>query len=339
MTTGRSCRRSRSGSKFWRVRSQHGYLGSSEAYTAWSATGTFSVPSVSLRMSAVTFPELKFSGGEARGSIHLTGPAPAGGATVTFSTSHPALLPELPESRQITAGESSGHVLVFPTGAPNSARGMRVGFVTAPTPVTVTATYNGTSASTTITLLPPTLNDTPLQLFPVKATGGADMLGIVDLEVGCFAGFCDGLAPPGGFEVNLSSSSPAAIVPATHTIPAGAGGDGFPIRTTAVQKRTHVTITARAGGRSANWTLTLTPAPEPDSLNLVPASTVNGSQGQVIIPLSELAGYDQRVRVTSSNPAVAAVPEFATVNASTDAGSLRHHHRQPCRRRRTSPSR
>ena len=63
--------------------------------------------------------------------------------------------------------------------------------------MTVTATYNGTSASTTITIVPPKLNDTPFQLFPVKATGGAHMDGIVDLEIGCFAGFCDGLAPPG----------------------------------------------------------------------------------------------------------------------------------------------
>lgn len=309
-----------SGSKFWRVRSQHGYLGSSQAYTDWSATGTFSVSPVSLRMSAVTFPERKYSGGEAIGGIHLTGPAPAGGATVTFSTSHPALLPELPESRFIAAGTSSSNVLVYPTGFPNSGRGMRVGFVTTPTPVTVTATYNGTSASTTITLLPPTLNDTPLQLSPVKATGGADLFGIVDLEVGCFAGICDGLAPPGGFVVNLSSSSPAAIVPATHTLLSGAGGDSFPIRTTAVQKRTHVTISARAGGATASWTLTLTPSPEPDSLRLVPASTADGSQGQVFIPLSEMAGYDQRVQVTSSNPAVASVPEFATINASTTLG-------------------
>jgi hypothetical protein len=308
------------GSKFWRVRSQHGYSGASEAYTAWSATGTFTVPAGTLGMGAVTFPAQEFSGGESRGSIDLTGPAPSGGATVELSTSHPALLPELPASRQIAADTSSSLVLVAPTGATNSLRGMRVGFVTTPTPVTVTATYNGTSASTTITLLPPTLNDTPLQLSPVKMTGGTDTTGIVDLEVGCFAGFCDGLAPPGGFQVNLSSSSPAATVPATFTIPAGAGGDAFPIRTTPVAKPTHVTISAQAGGATASWTLTLTPAPEPDSLRLVPASTTNGSQGQVTIPASEMAGYDQRVQVTSSNPAVASVPEFATVNASTQLG-------------------
>ena len=218
------------GTKFWRVRSQHGYIGSTEAYTAWSATGTFTVLATPLRMGAVTFPSPKFSGGEARGSVEITGGRAGGGATVTLTTSHPSLLPELPSSTFITAGDSSANVLVAPTGFPNSLRGVRVGFVTTPTTVTVTATYDGTSASTTITIVPPKLNDTPFQLFPVKATGGADMDGIVDLEVGCFAGFCDGLAPPGGFRVNLSSSSPAATVPATITIPGGAGGDRVPDR-------------------------------------------------------------------------------------------------------------
>jgi hypothetical protein len=308
------------GSKFWRVRSQHGYVGSTEAYTDWSTTGTFTISSGALGVGALTFPTQKFSGGEARGTIDLTGLAPPGGATVALTTSHPALLPELPTSRQVPAGSSSANVLVAPTGSPNSLRGMRVGFVTTPTPVTVTATYNGTSSSTTITVLPPRLNDTPLQLFPVKATGGSDLVGIVDLEVGCFAGFCDGLAPPSGFTVNLSSSSPAATVPATLTIPAGAGGDSFPIRTTSVPKRTQVTISARAGGVTANWFLTLTPSPEPDRLTLLPSSTTEGSQGQVVIPLSEVAGHDQRVQVTSSNPAVASVPAFATVNASTELG-------------------
>ena len=308
------------GSKFWRVRSQLGYIGATEAYTAWSATGTFTVLATPLRMAAVTFPATKFSGGEARGSLDLTGPAPAGGATVTLTTSHPDLLPELPEFREIVAGESSREVLVAPTGFSNSLRGMRVGYVTTPTTVTVTATYNGTSASTAITLLPPRLNDTPLQLAPLQMTGGAESIGIVDLEVGCFAGFCDGLAPPGGFGMSLASSSPAATVPATFTLLEGQGGNSFPIQTSPVTKVTHLTITARAGTATANWRLTLTPAPEPDSLTLQPASTDNGSQGIVRIPLSALVGHDQLVRVTSSNPGVASVPEFATINAATDFG-------------------
>ncbi|MCU1378889.1 MAG: hypothetical protein JWN29_1872 [Acidimicrobiales bacterium] len=308
------------GTKFWRVRSQYGYIGADEAYTAWSATGTFTVAATPLRMGAVTFPATKFSGGEARGSIDLTGPAPAGGATVALTTTHPDLLPELPASRQIAAGTSSSQVLVAPTGATNSLRGMRVGYVTTPTTVTVTATYNGTSVSTTITLLPPRLNDTPLQLFPVKATGGTELFGIVDLEVGCFAGFCDGLAPPGGFPVSLSSSSPAATVPATVTIPAAAGGTQFSIQTSPVSTVTIVTITARAGDAIANWRITLTPPPAPSSLTLDPVETDNGSRGIVRIPLSSMVGHDQQLRLTSSNPLVASVPAFVTIPASSESG-------------------
>ena len=308
------------GTKFWRVRSQHGYIGADPAYTAFSSTGTFTVQATPVRMGAITFPPTKFSGGEARGTLEVTGNAPAGGATVSLTTDRADLLPELPSSRVIPAGTSSIDVLVAPTGFPNSLRGMRVGFVTTPTPVTVTATYNGASVSATITIVPPKLNDTPFQLFPVKATGGADMLGIVDLEVGCFAGFCDGLAPPGGFLVNLSSSSPAAIVPATMTIPAGAGGDQFPIRTTSVAKTTIVTITAQAGGATANWQLTLTPPPAADSFTLDPVETASGSRGIVRIPLASILGHDQLVQVTSSNPQVASVPAFATIPASTEFG-------------------
>ncbi len=308
------------GTKFWRVRSQHGYIGSTAAHTAWSATGTFTVLATPLRMGAVTFPSPKFSGGEARGSVEITGAAPAGGATVALTASNPNLLPELPASVFITAGESSANVLVAPTGFPNSLRGMRVGFVTTPTPVTVTATYNGTSASTTITIVPPKLNDTPFQLFPVKATGGAHMDGIVDLEIGCFAGFCDGLAPPGGFVVNLSSSSPAATVPPSMTIPGGAGGDGFPIATSPVSAVTILTITAQAGDATAKWYLELTPPPAPDSLALDPIETAGGSRGIVRIPLSSMRGHDQILRLTSSNPAVATVPEFVTIPASTETG-------------------
>ncbi|MEO8265678.1 MAG: hypothetical protein ABI706_09240 [Ilumatobacteraceae bacterium] len=310
------------GTKFWRVRSQHGYVGADPAYTAFTTSGTFTVLATPLRMGAVTFPSTKFSGGEALGTLELTGAAPAGGATVALTASDPSLVPELPASRTVPAGTSSIQVLVAPTGTTNSLRPMRVGFVTAPTPVTITATYNGSAVSWTITILPPQLNDTPFQLFPQNATGGADMLGIVDLEVGCFAGFCDGLAPAGGFVVNLSSSSPSATVPATMTIPAGAGGDQFPIHTTPVTKLTIVTITARAGGVAANWQIRLTPPPAPATFSLDPIDTASGSRGIIQIPLASILGHDQLVQVTSSNPQVASVPPFATIPASNDFGSF-----------------
>ena len=308
------------GAKFWRVRSQHGYIGANPAYTAWSAVGSFTILSTPLRMGAVSFPTPKFSGGEARGFAELTGPAPAGGAVVTLTSSNPALTPELPDSRTVPAGSSDVNILVFPTGFSNSGRGMRVGFVTTPTPVTVTATYNGSSVSTTITILPPALNDTPLQLCEVKVTGGASTCGILDLEVGCFAGFCDGLAPPGGFTVSLSSSSPDAIVPPTFTLTSGQGGNSFPIDTAPVPAVKIVTITATAGGRTTHIQYTLTPAPPPDSLTLQPVTTSSGSQGIVRIPPWARLGHAQVLRVTSGNPGVASVPALVTVPASTDIG-------------------
>ena len=50
------------------------------------------------------------------------------------------------------------------------------------------------------------------------------------------------------------------------------------------------------------------PSPAPDSLTLDPVETANGSRGIVRIPLSAMRGHDQTLRLTSSNPAVAAVP-------------------------------
>jgi hypothetical protein len=61
------------GTKFWRVRSQHGYIGVDPAFTAFSATGTFTVLATPLRMGAVTFISAnKFSGGEAPGTLEIT---------------------------------------------------------------------------------------------------------------------------------------------------------------------------------------------------------------------------------------------------------------------------
>lgn len=85
-------------------------------------------------------------------------------------------------------------------------------------------------------------------------------------------------------------------------------------------RATTLTITAQAGDATANWYLVLTPPPAPDSLTLDPVETANGSRGVVRIPLSAMTGHDQLLRLTSSNPAVASVPEFMTVPASTEGG-------------------
>jgi hypothetical protein len=291
-----------SGPKFWRVLSQHGLSSpTTNANTAFSSTGTFTIasePSTPVSIVPRGNSDLvMYSGAFGFIAVQLTAGVPDGGATLALSSSHPAVLP-VPATLSVQGGHAWTQ---FP---------INVGQVTSPTVVTLTATLNGASASSQVTVRPPTLNDQILQSV-VRATGGTTMSGWVNLEGG-------GLAGANGFPVNLSTDSSAASVPATVTIPAGAGGTSFPIQTSPVTSDTTVTITASAGSVTSSWKITLTAEPSPKSLLVRPASTTNGSQG--VVNAAEGVGHEQIMRLASSNPSLAAVPDTVTVSASSGIG-------------------
>jgi hypothetical protein len=102
------------------------------------------------------------------------------------------------------------------------------------------------------------------------------------------------------------------------TIPAGVSGTSFPIQTSPVTATTVATITASSGGVVTRWKITLTSEPAPTGFFVRPISTTNGSQG--VVTTAEGVGHDQVVRVTSSNPALAAVPDTVTVTAVSGIG-------------------
>jgi hypothetical protein len=290
-----------SGPKFWRVLSQHGLSSpTTNAVTDWSSTGQFTIssaPSTPVSVTVRGTPGFEYSGAERRVAVQLTAGVPPGGASVALSSSHPALAP-VPATLSMPGTHAWSEFPIF------------FGQVTSPTVITLTATLNGVSASSQFTLRPPTLNNETLQP-EVRATGGATMTGWVDLEGG-------GLAGPGGFQVNLSTNSSAAAVPATVTIPAGVSGTGFSIQTSPVASTTVVTVTATSEGVTNQWQITLTPAPAPTDFFVRPMSTTNGSQG--VVKVAEGMGQDQLVQVASSNPALAAVPSSATVFAGSGVG-------------------
>ncbi|WP_156385607.1 hypothetical protein [Ramlibacter sp. Leaf400] len=301
------------GPKFWRVLSQHGLSSldprtgaSTNANTEWSATGRFTVsaaPPVPVAITTVggALPQSVYGGPGRHVGVQLTAVAPTGGATVALTSSNPGLVP-VPATLTVGAGFAENSIAI------------PIGQVTAPTPVVLTATLNGASLSRQLTVLPPTLNDDPLQSGPTRATGGATMSGYVDLEGGAFPG----VAPAGGFIVNLSTNSAAAIVPNSVTIPAGSIGAGFSIQTSPVPTSTVVTVTASAGGVTTQWPITLEPAAAPTSFFVRPMSTTNGSQG--VVTAAEGTGFDQLLQVTSSNPALASVPAVVTVSAGSGVG-------------------
>jgi len=300
------------GPKFWRVLSQHGLSSldpqtgaSTNANTAWSTTGRFTVSSapaipVAITMVGGALPQAVYGGPGRPVGVQLSAVAPAGGATVALSSSNPTLVP-VPSTITVAAGLAENSVAI------------PIGQVTAPTAVMLTATLNGASISRQITVLPPTLNDDPLQPM-TRATGGATMHGYVDLEGGAYRG----VAPAGGFIVNLSTNSPAAVVPNAVTIPAGSIGVGFSFQTSPVQAGTVVTITASAGGVSTQWPIRLEPAAAPTSFVVRPLSTTNGSQG--VVTAGEGAGFEQVLQVSSSNPTLASVPSTVTVSAGSGIG-------------------
>jgi subtilase family serine protease len=207
-------------------------------YNGASKTASVTVaPLVLPSLTSVTVTPSVASGTLAALEITLSGPAPAGGASVSLKSSDAAF--PVPASISIRAGMSDGGLYALTKTVPAS------------TPVTVTATYNGASKTASFTLMAAVLPSlTSLTVTPSSLTGGS----AAELVIGL-----SGFPPPGGPPVTLSSSSAAFPVPASVTN-LGTGGVLFFVRTTAVTVTTSVTVTATYNGASKTANVTLLPA-------------------------------------------------------------------------------
>ena len=238
-------------------------------------------------------------GGDATGGkIVLTGPAPAGGFTVSLSSSDPAVT--VPASVTIGAGEARA-TFAITTAA-----------VTADTPVTITAAGGGCTKTATLTVKAVTVSR--LSVAPTAVMGGRSAAGWLRLNTPARAG---------GVVVALSSSDASVGVPASVAIAAGATTAAFPITTSAVAANTAVTITAACGGASRIAMLTVK-APTPYLLVVSPASIIGGYPvvgSRVLLNAPAPAG-GLVVALESSNPAVANVPATVTVPAGTTCGTF-----------------
>ena len=146
---------------------------------------------------------------------------------------------------------------------------------------------------------------------PSSVTGGTSAQGTVTLT---------GAAPADGAAISLSSSNPAVVgVPASTTIAAGATSATFAVTSSTVTANTSATVTATYNGTSRTAAITITPEPPPASLQGVsvsPASVTGGTSAQGTVTLTGAApAGGAAVSLTSSNPAVAAVPASTTIAA------------------------
>src|SRR5205807_1144689 len=154
-----------------------------------------------------------------------------------------------------------------------------------------------------------------LTLNPTSVTGGGPQpsIGTVTLS---------GLAPAGGTQVSLSSSSALASIPPSVVVPAESTTATFTVNTSAVATSTVITISASYGGASKSASLTVTP-PTVASLTLNPTSVVGGVQsstGTVTLSGPAPAGGAQ-VTLSSGNGA-ANVPAIVTVPAGSSSATF-----------------
>ncbi len=236
------------------------------------------------------------SGGKTMGgaTVTLDGPAPAAGAVVTLTSSQPALATP-PATVTVPGGATASAAFTVPTG-----------FVTAATPVAITATYGGVSKVVTINLKP-----TALLVFSLStaAVAGGRAIGGGSVTL-------DGPAPPAGAVITLTSAnSEAAIPPATVTIPGGATASAaFTVPTGFVTTATPVAITATYGGVSKVVTVNVGPtAVHSLSLSTTPIPGGKPIGGARVTLDGPAAPAGAVVSLSSSNPAVASPPGIVTV--------------------------
>jgi hypothetical protein len=271
----------------------------SATYNSVTQTATLTVTAPVAALTAVSVDPITVLGGDAStGTVTLDNPAPAGRAVVALSSSDPAA--QVPATVMVEAGQTSA---TFPvTTSP----------VAADTQVTVSATYNSVTQTAALTVTAATIS--PLNLSPATLLGGNPSTGAVTLN---------GQAPAGGAVVTLSSSDPAAQVPATVTVEAGQTSATFPVTTSPVAADTQVTISALYNAVTQTATLTVTaPVAALASVTVDPATVLgaNPSTGTVTLDLPAPVG-GASVALSTSDPA-AQVPATVTVEAGQTTGTF-----------------
>jgi len=197
------------------------------------------------------------------GTVTLSEPAPATGATVTISDTLAEATP--PASVRFPAGAVTRSFTVnsLPVAANRSG--------------TVSVTLGPQALSRPLTLRP--MGPLSVSLSPTSVTGGAGVAGVARLE--CRAG-------PAPITVNLSSTDAAVASPtiASIVIPVGAQSGEFAVATSPVLARTTSRIGATANGISKLRTLTVLPAASVSPTRLSFGSVALGSTSTLVATLS-----------------------------------------------------
>src|ERR1700730_10144690 len=173
-------------------------------------------------------------GSSVQGTVTLTAAAPTGGASISLSSSKPAVA-TVQTPTMVPAGA---------TTATFAATAVAAGTAT------ITASLNGSSSrSPTLTVTAVvTVTVSSISLSTATVVGGIPVTATVTLTAA---------APTGGAVVSLSGADPVTV-PASVTVPAGSTSVTFSVLTRAVGGTIMSTISASYGGTSASVVLSVT---------------------------------------------------------------------------------
>ena len=228
-------------------------------------------------------------------TVNLDAPA-VSTTNVMLTSSHPSIVASLPLT--LATGNSNG-IFTFPAAA-----------VSAVTQVTLTASLNGVSVSSVLTVNPAGGGSQPkvtsLVLTPSTVTGGSNFGLTVNLDAPAVS----------TTNVMLTSSHPSIVASLPLTINNGNSNGTFTLPAAAVSAATQVTLTASLNGISVSSVLTVNPAagggggsssqPRVTSLVLTPSTVTGGSNFGLTVNLDAPAVSTTNVILTSSNPSIVA---------------------------------
>lgn len=262
-------------------------------------------PSLMLRPCALASSSLAQTGATPlSGCVLLTGPAPSrtlrgpqsvplgpAGARVRLASSNPAVA-------------SVPATLLVPGGRSEEAFKITTVPVDVATQVIISA-HRGSSdtASAKLTVLPPKLMSLTLSPSTISAGGSVTLTASLT-----------GPAYSPGIDVTLSSSNSSVVpVPSHITVQPAQASAQTTLVTNAVQSSTPVVITGSFGGATRTATLTVLPLAL-SSFDCTPSHVTGGGSAACKVSLNGPSPSPGTVvNLSSSNPAIAAVPAGGTV--------------------------
>lgn len=282
-------------------------MGSGIATTATAGSVTVAAPG-SLTSLACS-PASLVSPGATACTATLSQAAPAGGASVAIS----------PNNAAVTTPAS----VVVPAGSSSVSFAATTGDVSASTTVAIGASWNGSSVSTSVTLLPGPPALASVTCGASSATAGAVVPCAVTLtKIAAPTGTATAVA---SLAVRLASSSAAVVVPAAVTIPPGSSSAGFNATVGRVTATSVTTITGTLKTIAKATTITVNPPPASlavSTLNCAETDLMPGGATDCIVTLSAAAPgngatIDLAGETGSSLSPTLSVPSSVTVAAGS----------------------